>query len=147
MYKQILWIVTVLFSFTCSQVVSADAWGCGEGMNRMVESLKLDDAQKAKIKPILEQLKSTMKENGTRMMDLDKQINQLVESTNEDSIKVDGLIDKKASMIGNMMKAKFKAKNQIFSLLNVQQKNEIQNRMKKLEEKISETYKKCHEQD
>jgi len=45
------------------------------------------------------------------------------------------------------MKAKFKAKNEVLSILNAQQKTELQNKMKNLEIKISEKYKKCHEQD
>lgn len=147
MNKKILWIVAFAFSLVLSQTAVADSWGCGEGMKKMVESLKLDDAQKAKIKPILEQLKSTMKDNWTQMSGLDTQIKQQVQSANMDQSTVDGLVDQKTKLIGNMIKAKIMAKNQIANILTADQKTQLQGMMNKLEDKIAAKFKSCHEDD
>lgn len=140
-------IQTAAFAFTLvlSPVVLAHSW-CGEGLKNMVESLKLDDTQKSKIKPILEQLKSTMKNDVEQMKDIRQQLNQQAESTNMDQSTVDSLIDKKTKLLGDIMKAKITAKNQIYAILTPQQKTELQNKMKKMEEKMEEKYKKCHEE-
>lgn len=144
MLKKFIWTMALAFSLILCQTASAD---CGHGLKAMIESLKIDDAQKAKIKPVLEQLKSTMKDSGAQMMDLSKQINQQAMSANMDQSAVDSMIDKKAKMIGDMMKAKIMAKNQIFAVLNDQQKAQLQTMMKALEEKMVAKYKKCHDED
>lgn len=147
MYKNILGIVAVAVSLTLSQSAFAHSWGCGEGMKAMVESLKLEDAQKEKIKPILEQLKSSMKENGTQMHDLEVKINEQVDSATMDQSVVDGLVDQKSKLIGNIMKAKAVAKNQIMMILNPQQKMDLHAKMKAVEDKMVAKYKSCHDQD
>lgn len=112
----------------------------------MVESLKLDDSQKSKIKPVLEQLKSTIQNDAAQMKGLHDQLNQQAESANMDQSTVDSLIDKKTKLIGDMMKAKIAAKNQIYAVLTPQQKTELQNKMKKMKEKMEEKFKSCHEE-
>jgi protein CpxP len=144
MYKKCLWIVALAFSFILSQSAFADSWGCGKGMHEIVGSLKLDDAQKEKIKPILDQLKSSMKDNGVQMKELDKQLNQQVDAANVDQAKVDDLIDQKSKLIGSMMKAKIKAKIQIMPILNDKQKSEMQAMIKKMEDEISTHFKNCY---
>ena len=139
-------MVTLVFSFALSQAVFANSWECG-GIKKMVESLNLDDAQKTKIKPILEQLMTVGKNAGSQMNDLDKQIKQQVISTSMDQSTVDGLIDKKAKLIGDMMKAKVTAKNQIINILNADQKTKLQNKMKEFEQKMVDKYKQCHGDD
>lgn len=146
MCKKTLWIIAVAFSFVLGQSAFAHSL-CGQSMDKMVESLKLDDAQKAKVKPVLDQLKSNMQSNWTQMKDLETQINQQVQSANMDQSTVDGLVDKKTALIGNMMKAKIAAKNQIFNVLNAQQKETLQAKMKAKEDKIAAEFKSCHDQD
>lgn len=147
MYKKFIWIVSLAFSLVFSQTVFADSWGCGEGIKQMVATLKLDDAQKEQISPILDQLKSSMKDIGTQLGDLDTQINQQLYSASMDQAVVDDLIDKKAKLIGDMIKAKVAAESQIFAVLNTQQKMQLQDMIKKLEDKIAAKFKSCHEQD
>lgn len=147
MYKKIIWISTLALTLAFSQSTLADSWGCREGLRSMVESLKLNDEQKAKIKPVLEQLKLKVKNDVTQMHDLKMQLNQQAESMNMDQATVDRLIDKKTKLIGDMIKAKMMAKNQIFTVLDAQQKTELQNMMRKLEEKVSAKFKSCHEKD
>ncbi|QMT60342.1 Spy/CpxP family protein refolding chaperone [Legionella sp. PC997] len=146
MYKKIIQTAVFAFTLVLSPVVLAHSGGCGEGFKSMVESLKLDDGQKAKIKPILDQLKTSMKNDAEQMMDLSRQINQQAQSANMDQSAVDDLIDKKTKLIGDMMKAKITAKNQIFGVLNTQQKTELQNKMKKMEAKMEEKFKNCHKE-
>ena len=147
MYKKLFCSATLAVTLVLSPTVFANSFGCGEGMKHMLESLKLDDAQKTKIKPIMEQLKSTMKEDGSQMKDLEKQVNQQAESATMDQSAVNDLIDKKSKLIGDMMKAKVSAKNQIYSILNPQQKAQLQDRMKKVEEKIAAKYQSCHDEE
>ncbi|MFA6303718.1 MAG: Spy/CpxP family protein refolding chaperone [Legionella sp.] len=144
MYKKLIAIFSLAFSLVVCQVAFAE---CGEGMRTMIDSLKLDDAQKAKIKPILDQLKTAVKDNGPQLMDVSKQINQQVTSASMDQATVDGLIDKKTKMIGDMIKAKVAAKNQIFAVLNDQQKAELQTKFKALEEKMESKFKSCRDEE
>ena len=145
MYKTFIGIVAVAFSLVFSPIASADSWGCGKGLKSMVESLKLEDAQKEKIKPILEQLEASKKDSWTQMKDLDKQLHQQFESATMDQDTVDGLVEKKVKLIGDMMKAKIAAKTQILAILNTEQKAELKNMMKKKEEKMAEKFKNCRE--
>ncbi|MBA2657679.1 MAG: Spy/CpxP family protein refolding chaperone [Tatlockia sp.] len=146
MTKKIVGLVVLAFSFLISQAIFADS-SCREGMHKMVESLKLDDAQKEKIKPIMEQLRTTMQATVVQMKDLRTQIDQQSNSPTMDQNAVNGLIDQKAKLIGDMMKAKVAAKNQIFTILNEQQRAELQAKMNKVEEQMAEKYKNCHDED
>ncbi|WP_131794624.1 Spy/CpxP family protein refolding chaperone [Fluoribacter gormanii] len=146
MYRKLIQTAAFTCALALSPVVLAHSGECGEGFKSMVESLKLDDSQKAKIKPILDQLKTSMKNDFDQMKDLSQQINQQAESATMDQSAVDGLIDKKTKLIGDMMKAKVTAKNQIFSVLNPQQKKELQNKMKKMEDKMEKQFKNCHKE-
>jgi len=145
MYKKMLWVVAVVFSLAISQ--TAFAWDCGGGIKKMVESLKIDDAQKEKIKPILDEFKSSMKDNWSQMKGLDTQMQQQMDSANMDQSAVDGLIDQKTKLIANMMKAKTKAQGQIGAILTPEQKTELQGKMKKVEEEMAEKFKDCHDHD
>ncbi|MBA2653391.1 MAG: Spy/CpxP family protein refolding chaperone [Tatlockia sp.] len=147
MLKKLIAVAVLAVSFVLSQTALADSSICRESLQKMVESLKLDDAQKEKIKPILEQLKTTMQGSWSQMKDLRTQIDQQANSATMDQNAVNGLIDQKVKLIGEMMKAKFAAKNQISTILNEQQKTELQDKMKKMEEKMAEKYKDCHDDD
>jgi protein CpxP len=147
MKKRLLWIVAVSLSFVLGQSAFADSGHCGDGLNKMVEHFKLDAAQKAKVTPILDQLKTSLKASGSQMKDLRTQINQQVQSDNMDQATLDGLVDKKAKLIGDMMKAKVTAKHQIFTLLNAQQKTAYQDMVKKWDEKMAAKFANCKAQD
>lgn len=147
MDKKIIFCVGILFSFLFSPLSFADESMCGEGLHKMVDSLKLDDAQKSKIKPILEQLKSTVKGDVVQIIEVKKQIHEQMWSDNANQSNLNSLIDKKVTLIGDIMKAKFKAKSEIIAVLNPQQKTELQNKMKMKEEQIEEKFKKCHDEE
>lgn len=148
MKKSLLWIVAVCFSFTLGQTAFAEDVNCHEGMmKKMMEHFKLDDAQKAKAKPMLEQMKSTMQANRSQMRDLRMQINQQVMSDNMDQATVNGLIDKKTKLMNDMMKARMSVKHQIYTLLNPQQKTAYQAMMKKWHDKMVSKAESCKEED
>lgn len=147
MYKKMLWIIAFAFSLIFSQAVVADSWGCGEGLKKMLANSNLDDAQKAKIKPIMDQLKSSMKDTWSQMGDLDNQIKQQVNSDKMDTSVLNGLVDQKTKLIGDAMKAKLVAQNQVMAVLTSQQKTDIQTKLQALEDKIAAKFKSCHEQD
>ena len=146
MYKKILGIIAASFLLVLSQGSYAEAM-CGQGLKQMVQALNLDADQKAKILPILDQLKSSRKDTWSQMKDLNSQIKQQVESASLDQSAVDGLVDKKTKLIGDMMKARITAKNQIFNILNAQQKTALQTTMQNVEDKIAAKFAECHDQD
>ncbi len=147
MYKKILGIVGFTCALVLNQAAFAHSWECRESLKSVLDSLKLDDAQKDKIKPVLEQFKSTVTDLGTQMDGLDKQINQQDDSANMDKATVNGLIEKKGQLIGEMMKAKMNAKNQIKAVLNEEQKKELHDKLLKMEEKVAAEFQKCHDDD
>lgn len=135
-------------AFASSLVLAQSTFAHGEGcksMHKMMESLKLDSAQKDKIKPIMEQMKASKKDNWSQMKDLETQMNQQAMSPTMDQATVDSLIDKKTKLIGNMMKAKITAQNQIFAILNADQKTKLTAMMKKMDEEMAEKFKNCHD--
>jgi Spy/CpxP family protein refolding chaperone len=147
MFTKSLWIVAVTFSLLLGQSVFACHSPCGEKMDKMIESLKLDDAQKAKIEPVIDQMKSNMKNNWMQIKELHMQINQQVQSDMMDQTVVDGLIDKETKMMGDMMKTKVMLKHQIFTVLNPEQKMTFQNMVKQWEEKWADKLEKCEKDD
>lgn len=147
MYKKILGTLALAFSLVLSSAVFAHSGECGEGMQKMLDSVKLDDSQKQKIKPIMANLKDSMKQSVDQMKDLNKQINDQADSANMDQSAVNSLIDQKTKLIGDMMKAKVMAKNQIYTILTAQQKASVQSMMKKMHDKMEEKFKSCHDQD
>jgi protein CpxP len=147
MYKKIIGIFALAFAFMLSQASFADSSICGEGMKKMVESLNLDDSQKEKINPILDQLKSNLKASWSQMKDLQTKIHEQSISANMDQSAVNNLVDQKTKLIGEMIKNKLAAKNQIYNLLNDEQKKKMQTKIDNLEKKMEEKFKKCHEED
>lgn len=146
MSKKLLWIFALMFSFMLNQIVFADPAICKESLNKMVQSLNLDDTQKTKIKPIIDQMKSSVKTAASQMDDIRTQLTQQVYSASMDQSTVNDLVDKKAKLIGDMMKAKVMATNQVYNILNPQQKQKLQGMIKNMEEKIAAEFKQC-EQD
>lgn len=146
MYKKIIGLIFLSFAFLLTQTASANS-SCGEGLRHMIESLNLSADQKTKISPLLDQLKTTIKNSASQMKDLDMQMNQQMMSGTTDQSSVNGLIDQKTKLIGDIMKAKAAAKSQIMPILTEQQKAQLQEKMKTIELKMVEKYKNCHDDD
>ena len=147
MYKKILWAMTLSLTLILSSTGFAHSSMCREKLDTMIESLKLDDQQKEKIKPILAQLKTTMSAAMTQMNSVSTQLDQQVWSTSMNEDTVNSLIDQKTKLIGEMMKAKMKAKNEVFTILTAAQRTVLQNRMKTMEEKIAAKFKNCNQDE
>lgn len=147
MYKKLASIIILCCSFVFCQAVFADDGICRQGLKKMVESLNLTDDQKAKIHPILDQMKSTMKDSGSQMDGLESQIRDQMNSTTMNQDTVNGLVDKKTALIGTMMKARINAQNQIFGILTADQKSQLQQMMKAEEDKMASKFKSCHDMD
>lgn len=147
MFKKLLGMLVCSFALIFSQITFADDWGCGEGLKSMLESLKLDDAKKAEVKKIMEQSRENLQAASSQMDSIDKQINEQVASDKMDQDRVNSLVDQKAKLIGDMMKAKLTAKNQILALVTPEQKKALLEKMAKLEDKIAAKFKKCHQKD
>lgn len=124
--------------------IFAGSCACGGNIQSMLETLKIETAQKERIKPILEKLKSNIKGSSSQMNALDTKIEEQVNSATMDEPKTRALIDEKSKLIGDMIQAKAVAKNQIFAILNPQQKTEFQNMIKTREDKIATEFKSCH---
>lgn len=126
-----------------SKSSDAQSSNCSEKMKKMLSTLKLDDAQKAKIESIREQAKANQKANWEQMKALKVEMNQLIQSDTMDQAQLDSLITKKKDLIGSMMKAKAMAKHEIYTILNPQQKIQFQQMMKQWEEKQHNRHKDC----
>lgn len=147
MYKKLLGIFALAFTLVLSSSAFAHSGMCGDRMKTMLDSMNLDAAQKEKIKPVLDTLKSSMKQSVEQMKDLDKQLNDQVVSDKMDQTAVNDLVDKKAKVIGDMMKAKMMAKSQIAAVLTAQQKEQWHSMMQKMKAKMEEKFKNCHDDD
>lgn len=140
---------TVLFTLALvtTQTALADAFGCGEGMKSMLATMKLEQAQIDKIKPVLVHFNSDVKDTANMMKPLDIQISQQGLSDKMDPKVLSDLVDKKAKLIGNMMKSKIIAQNQILAILTPEQRQQMQVMIKRLEDKIASKFKSCHLDD
>jgi protein CpxP len=147
MSRKLLYIIAVSLSLILSPVAFANKDKCGKGMGEMVDSLRLDDAQKAKAQPILDQLKASMKDSVVQIKEVSGKIHEQMKSGTMDQATMNGLIDQKSKIIGDMMKAKVTAKAQIYGLLNDEQKTKFQDILKKKEEKMAEKFKGCPDED
>lgn len=144
MYKTFLSAAIVTSALILSNNVFANHHACWTKLSTMVQSLKLDDAQKAKIDPLMAQLDTTMKSSGDQMRDVSNQLDQLMWVVPMDQSAVDSLVDKKARLIADVMKAKISTQSQVITLLNTDQKAQLQSMEKKMQDKMSKQFKSCH---
>lgn len=145
MSKIISLIFAVVCSFASCNVVFAHGPDCGEGLKNMLSSIKMDDSQREKVRPVLENLKSNLQQNALQMKDIEKQIWAQISGSSMDQTAINDLVDKKAKLIGDMMKSKIMAKGQIYALLTSEQKKMFQDKMQKVHESMEAQYKSCHE--
>ncbi|KTD08120.1 Spy/CpxP family protein refolding chaperone [Legionella jamestowniensis] len=123
-------------STTSSMASDKGACPCpSKRMQEMMDSLNLDASQQAKIKTIKDQLKQSQQSNWEQMKSIRSQIHDLVTADSMDNSKLDSLINQKKELLGQMMKAKITAKQQIYSVLNADQKSQFKQMMKQWEEK------------
>jgi hypothetical protein len=95
----------------------------------------------------MEQLKTSMKDKITQMQDVRKKMSEQMKSDTVDQSSMDNIIDQKVKIIGDIMKTKAKAKKEVMDVLNADQKQKIKSMMMKMEDKMAEKYKECHDHD
>lgn len=137
--------ITFASTLIFAQIGLAEPLVCKEKFDKMVNSLTLEDSQKAKIKPILDQLKEKQQATGSKMDTLEPQITKELNSDDKNLDNLYTLVDKKVQLIGEKIKAEIAAKKQIFAILKPHQKAELQDKMKKAGEKIAAGFKQCDE--
>ncbi|KTC67928.1 16 kD immunogenic protein [Legionella birminghamensis] len=128
---------------TSSQTSSSTDNSTGNGQQcppmkrwqEMVQTLQLTQDQQDKIKAIKDNAKSTMKDNWQQMKSIREEMKALVMSPTLDQAKLDSLIQQKTNLMASMMKTKITMKNQIYNLLNDQQKQQYQTLMSQWEAK------------
>ncbi|KTD17009.1 Spy/CpxP family protein refolding chaperone [Legionella jordanis] len=108
--------------------------GCGNHMKQMLSALNLDSSQQTKVQAIKSQLMQTLQANREQMKSIRSQIRDLVTSDTLDDAKLNSLVDQKKELIAQMMKAKVTAKQQVYSLLNDQQKAQFKQMLQQWEQ-------------
>ncbi|WP_051546150.1 Spy/CpxP family protein refolding chaperone [Legionella lansingensis] len=123
-------------STTSDQMKDKMGSGCPhkERMKEMMQSLNLDSSQQAKIKAIKDQLRQSQQSNMQQMKSIRSQIHDLITSGTMDESKLNSLIDQKKELLGQMIKAKIKAKQQIYNVLNDQQKSQFKQMLQQWEQ-------------
>lgn len=95
----------------------------------MVQTLQLDQDQQAKIKAIRESAKATMKGSWEQLKTIRQQMKSMVTSDNLDQSQLDALIQQKSALMNTLLKTKITMQNQIYNVLNPQQKQQFQTMM------------------
>lgn len=123
--KKILTLSAVLLAFFMNTAfANLGGGGCG-CMAQMMQDLNLTADQQQKINQIRDQTKSQMQSQKDQMRALKGQINDLIKSEKIDEAKLDSLVNQKKDLMASMMKAKIKMKNQIYNVLDAQQKTKF----------------------
>ena len=115
--------------------------GCKRGLMKMLEPLQLTDAQKDQIKAIRDKAKASLQSNKDQLRSIRTQIHSLITTSSMDNTKLDSLISQKTTILGNMIRVKATAKNQIYNVLNPQQQQQFQ---QMLQEKAQGKSHNCH---
>ena len=147
MYKKIIGLILAVTAVFAAQTVLANSCHCGEKLEKMVNALNLTSDQKDKIKPIFDQLKSTMKDKWTQIKDIKMQMDQQSAGDEMDVAVINGLIDKKMALMGDIMKAKASAKAQIMDILTDKQKMQIKAKMAEVKAKMAKKWHQCQHDD
>jgi len=127
MIKKLILLPVILLSFTFSQGTlahdNAQKPGCGcQAMQKMTKELDLTSEQQAKIKAIRTQARDTLQTKRQEMIKLRAEINALIQTDKLDEAKLTALINQKKEIVGSVMKTRITVKNQIYNVLNAQQK-------------------------
>lgn len=147
MYTKILGVLAVSASLMMSQSVLADSSRCTDQLRSMVVgSLKLTDSQREKIKPVLEQLKTSAKDHFTQMRDIRAKIRQQIESDTMDQATVDSLVDQKAKLVTDFTKARISARHEVFTVLTPEQKTKLKTEMQNVEDRLADRASSCQEE-
>ena len=130
--KKLLLVPTIAMSLAFSPMTFAmhhdhgqnGSCQCGQ-MKHWMDGLDLSVAQKAKIKALKAKNKLQMAKLHAEMKSVKKQLHDLVISDKWSEEKLDDLVDKKAELLSQKMKAKYQMKHDLYEVLDTKQKKKF----------------------
>lgn len=144
MLKKILSMFIFFFSLTvCYNAFAVDAY-CGENVDKVINTLNVNDEQRAQINSVLSQLQTTLQNKSNKMGELKKEISQSLMEEPINKSKINGLISKRTELAHAIYEAKILAKIQILNTLNPAQKAKLHDMVKKVDAKKEEHMHHCH---
>lgn len=118
-----------------NQMASTHQESCGcQHMKDMMKAFDLDKSQQAKIKTIKEDLSQSQQANREQMRSIRTQIHEFITSGSTDEAKLNGLIDQKKELLGQMIKARIMAKQQMYNVLTDKQKTQFKEKLQQWEQ-------------
>lgn len=139
MNKKITWLFALVMSLMLGQsVIAASSSDTSTSshhrhhryhhdyMSKVLAKLNLTDAQKAKMKAIKMQIRSSFEESKKQMQSIQVQLRALVHSDKMDQKKLDALIAQKMKIKTEMMKKFAILQNQMYNVLDANQKAQFQ---------------------
>ncbi|WP_207384182.1 Spy/CpxP family protein refolding chaperone [Legionella nagasakiensis] len=116
-------------------------------MQKISQELNLTADQKEKIKAIKEEARKSLQANKEEMISIRTQVKELIKSDKIDEAKLNKLLEQKKEILASKMKTKIMMKNQIYNVLNAQQKAKFSAMMDKWENKWKNKMKKMNEEE
>ncbi|QDP72613.1 hypothetical protein FOG18_08630 [Legionella israelensis] len=138
MNKGMIWLSAIAFSLSVNTAtvfaLPADNMKKCPGheyKEKMLEKLNLTDAQKKQIEDIKKQYKEGMRAKFGELKNLRSQMIDLVKSDKIDENQLNQLVNQKKEILGSILKSKIMMKNQIYNVLNDDQKKQYIDMMQK----------------
>lgn len=138
MNKGIIWLSAAAFTLSVSTtgvfaMPADETKKCPkyEAKKRMFEKLNLTEQQKSQIEAIKNQYKEGMKAQFEEAKKLRKQMKDLVKADRVDENQLNQLVNQKKEIMGALLKSKIRMKNQIYHVLNEEQRKQYQEMMEK----------------
>ncbi len=102
---------------------------CAARLQKMIQTLNLNDTQQTKVKAIIAQAKADKAQYLQQMQTLHGQLKQLIIADTMDESQLDNLLNQKKELFAAILKIKIMAKYQIYQLLDAQQRIQFQQMM------------------
>ncbi len=151
MIKKMILLPALALSLTFSVPSFADQHENGQcpcmRMQKISQELNLTADQKEKIKAIKEEARKSLQANKEEMISIRTQVKELIKSDKIDEAKLNKLLEQKKEILASKMKTKIMMKNQIYNVLNAQQKAKFSAMMDKWENKWKNKMKKMNEEE
>lgn len=96
-----------------------------DSFDKMMGKLKLTDDQKSKMQALKDKVSESFKDNKAKLMAVQTEINNLIYSDSMDEKKLDDLLNQRTTMLTGMMKNMSMVRNQMYSILDAKQKEQL----------------------
>ncbi|WP_133129272.1 Spy/CpxP family protein refolding chaperone [Legionella yabuuchiae] len=117
-----------------------------EQMKKITKDLDLTADQKKQIDAIKEDSKKQLMDIHQQMMNLKKQMKDLVTVDKLDESKVDELVNQKKELVAEKTKLMLQTKNKIYNVLNAEQKQKYESMLEQWQQKRMDAMKKMQNQ-